>query len=171
MPGAAAGLAPRLPAAGSVRSTRRRADAGGSGAANRNRSAPPPPRHQHIRDTCITPQAIADLRTTVYGLVAFVFFFIDTPNRGTTIVRRFCFANGLPVLLDEDEDYDDAALCLVLFKARMNWMVLAVDADGYAAPAVLSADEKARALLALTAAVAAAGSGLQSAEASPQSRS
>lgn len=106
------------------------------------RSKSAPPRHQHVRDSCITPQAIADMRTTIYGLVAYVWCFVDTPNRRTTLVRRFCHANALPVIQDEDGDYDDAAVCLALARESINWMALVVDDDGYVTPAKLSEGDR-----------------------------
>ena len=38
---------------------------------------------------CITSQAIEDMGTIVFGLIAFVYFWIDTPNRKTAAVLRF----------------------------------------------------------------------------------
>ena len=85
-----------------------------------------------------------------------MFFFLDTPNRRTTIVRRFCQANGLPVLKDEDDVYTDEPLCILLDRLGINWLALSVDNDGYASPAPLSATDAAKARSAL-AATAAAG--------------
>lgn len=63
---------------------------------------------------------------------------MDTPNRDSTLIRRFCHSNDLRVLHDNEGDYDDSALCLAFARLGISWMAIAVDDEGYACSAAAS---------------------------------
>jgi hypothetical protein len=119
-------------------------------------AAEPPSRQRSVyHNRGPTHECITDLQQTVFSLSAYVYMYIDCVNRRTTAVRRFCLANGLPVLrrsLSRGDVYVDAAVVDALRRAGISCYSLCLDiSSGAVSPALLTDAQRATAAAAIAA--------------------
>ena len=114
-------------------------------------------------------QTISDYRCLLDCMMYYTWYHIDCPNRGTTAVRRFCYANSLPVILlpaaafpsslrieaagsaaptdaaTTIAKFDDTLLCHALRAVGVNYLHIVVNSDGVPSPALLTGELRAAA--------------------------